>query len=1138
MRPRVSFENQATSPNTSVRRNIFGTPARSGYTSNFLTPNPGYPLSRCSESPEAKQQIECPIDKATGEEIFEWRDTVVKKIQQETGSQRSHWDYVRWNEAQMHSNAETLPTEGMKLRWTGNKRFADDNFACSVLSYSAGVKEAQQSEVDIHLRHIFYTNRASANLPLGNFALALSDANKALEYRPGYVRAHIRKALALLGLQQLDNAAQAIFCCAQTCTLKTDEWTYVTSILHKAIPVTESIENTVALLSDSRLECVSQYLISTLYHLLTLICKEDIDPMTLFIKPRDTLSEVSDCGGSEFNCSDRADTVTITKEILKVLGNGIETASECTSKQLSSCSDGEGMNSFRGRLLLLSQCDGIPVVRYWLSSKSNSAVKIASILLQIVDMFLPVSEVKHLTQKEQNKSLTKHELYRPPPPEMLTDWDEGDICQVLVGKEWIRGRVANVLRSGSFDVFINDLNNIRNVTAAELRMEVSELDEGIENKYQSVEGDAHKHSHELHLDFRDWRECEDRLGNTFYFNPKTGRSVRRLEDALIDEKQPEKSVPTESIATARSELSDLESESAAEEDNEEVINALKSGTWVMVRHLRTGHKQYFEPQTKATTTNLALELSLRKLTPKLTIDGKFTNELTEASHPPPPPQQEEEEEESDQTSDFGRTYPREEFPDEMTHVIPDIPINQELRIYEEDDADDADEFNDANRRNRTENVTYEESEEEIRENIDDVSHRVSMSPYAKLLDRNPHLKSPIVFSWDSPVDVEKMSLDKITPPSALRPALRKPPPPPRQQFVEAIAASSYSGSDIEVMWGSREPTVPQKEVNLSKASLSELQQVARDRGIEDFGGRLMLIQRILNDGDPNFKKPLSETERRDQMKVEIAAQVPRKLIELQAQKEAAILTGNDDEVVLLESQIVNFKLKAADGRDDSLTTQSRSNMLVDESYSPMSPLSVDEELDSIAKPRDTPTTTPNRSSRDAELIVSPLLESLSKAAEYFPTPAKREDDEGGDEVRIEEQKEELEKAIEFENNNPFPFPFPSNEEEEVVQRDVSPSTLSYSPGRSESSLAVNQLFGRKNDSVRRDPPPPPISGFQIGGPMGIRRVSQPSVVGSDVRSSTLRSLNEIRQGAASVDDFIDKMSERSRSIFSTQSETG
>eukprot|EP01060_Flectonema_neradi_P009252 TRINITY_DN16608_c0_g1_i1.p1 TRINITY_DN16608_c0_g1~~TRINITY_DN16608_c0_g1_i1.p1 ORF type:complete len:1141 (+),score=282.46 TRINITY_DN16608_c0_g1_i1:53-3424(+) len=1122
MRHRVSFKNEViNSPDEiPVRRNIFNTPPRE-------IPE-GFPLSRCSESPEAKQQIETPIDKVTGDEIFSWRDSVVKKAMQESGSQRSHWDYVRWHGAQIHTDSKTLPTEGMKLRWTGNKHFGDDNFACSALSYSAGVKEAQQSEIDIHLRHIFYTNRASANLPLGNFALSLSDANKALEYRPGYVRAHIRKALALLGLQQLDDAAEAIFCCARTCTLKPDEWTYMTSILHKAIPMTECIRSTITLLRDSRLESVPQYLVSSLYHLLTLICKDDIDPMTLFMKPRDTLSDVSDCSSDTTDNIESADHMTITKEVLKAFGNGLDTPSECTSKKLSSCSDGEGMNSFRGRLLLLNKSDGVMIVSHWLSSKTASAVKIANIILQIAETFLPEPEARHMIVKEAKKSLTKKEFYQPPPP-VLTDWDEGDICQVLIGKEWLRGRVVKAIRSGSYDVFINDLNNIQNVTAAELRMEVSELNEITDNKPTALSPRRGSHHH----DFKDWRECEDRLGNTFYFNPKTGRSVRRLEDALIDEKPPEMSASTESNASVKSELSDLESESAEEEDNEEVINAIKSGNWVMVRHLRTGHKQYFEPQTKATTTDLALELSLRKTIPMLSIDGKFTNELTEASQPPPPPPQEPEE--SEQLSELGMTYPREEFPDEVTHIIPDIPINQEIRIYEEDAAD-AEELTALPKNNDVRNQDYEESEEELRETTDEVARRMSLSPYSKLLDRGPHPKSPVIFTWDTPADVEKLLLEK--------PVRKKRSPPPPPPFVEAVPATSQSGSEVELMWGHRQDTEPQRvqDQDLSRASLAELQQIARDRGIEDFGGRLMLIQRIQTGGDPNFKKPLSASQRRNQMKVQIAAQVPRELIELQGMKEAAILSGNTDQEILLESQIADFKSKVAAEKEESGSLATFSRDVTEDSHSPMSPLSMDDELNAIAQPRTDITPVKMNTTKGGELLVSPLLESLGKSpGEYHLPPVISDGASEKEETRI--QEDELAKALQFEKDNPFPFPIPeslpSKDEEEVVQRDMS-STLSYSPmqsspGKSEVSSVVNQMFGRRFDSTRNDRPPPPISGFQIGGPKGIRRVSKPiSATGSDI-SNTIRSLEEIRQGTASVEDFIERTSNRSKSIVSSTS---
>ena len=151
--------------------------------------------------------------------VGEWRDAVlVEKEDDERrvrGLVRPTRDFVRWGDASPHAEDDTLPTEGQRLRWTGNARFAENNFAQSAGRYTQGVKEAELSEKDAHLKHIFYTNRASALLPLKNYSLALSDAQKAIDHRPAHVLAHIRKALALLGLNRPADATDAIYACAR-----------------------------------------------------------------------------------------------------------------------------------------------------------------------------------------------------------------------------------------------------------------------------------------------------------------------------------------------------------------------------------------------------------------------------------------------------------------------------------------------------------------------------------------------------------------------------------------------------------------------------------------------------------------------------------------------------------------------------------------------------------------------------------------------------------------------------------------------------------------------------------------------------------------------------------------------------------
>ena len=245
---------------------------------------------------------------AGGRRVASWRDVVVAEKEDEAriahGACRSTLDFVRWEHEYAHKDATSLATEGQRLRWIGNAHFSANNFARSAASYTRGAREADFSEKDTHLKHIFYTNRACSNLPLKNCTLALSDAQRAIEHRPDYVRAHIRKALALVGLDRPRDAADAVFACAKICAdaeaqrsaamgstdvkglgsaarhmtlshtpalsstcqqftpaqakaeavMKDEERLYLCCVLHKAYPLPQEIAPAVEMLADIRLE--------------------------------------------------------------------------------------------------------------------------------------------------------------------------------------------------------------------------------------------------------------------------------------------------------------------------------------------------------------------------------------------------------------------------------------------------------------------------------------------------------------------------------------------------------------------------------------------------------------------------------------------------------------------------------------------------------------------------------------------------------------------------------------------------------------------------------------------------------------------------------------------------------------------
>lgn len=84
----------------------------------------------------------------------------------------------------------------------GNAFFKEDKFPAAVEAYTEAIKR-NPSE------HTAYSNRAAAYLKLGAYTEALADAEKCLELKPDFVKAHARKGNAYFWMKQYNKALQS-----------------------------------------------------------------------------------------------------------------------------------------------------------------------------------------------------------------------------------------------------------------------------------------------------------------------------------------------------------------------------------------------------------------------------------------------------------------------------------------------------------------------------------------------------------------------------------------------------------------------------------------------------------------------------------------------------------------------------------------------------------------------------------------------------------------------------------------------------------------------------------------------------------------------------------------------------------------
>lgn len=92
--------------------------------------------------------------------------------------------------------------EAEKLKAKGNEYVKENNLNEAIKCFS----EAIDMKVETPKNSIYLSNRALINLKLENYGFALSDASKAIEIDPNYIKAYYRRASAYLFLRKYDEA--------------------------------------------------------------------------------------------------------------------------------------------------------------------------------------------------------------------------------------------------------------------------------------------------------------------------------------------------------------------------------------------------------------------------------------------------------------------------------------------------------------------------------------------------------------------------------------------------------------------------------------------------------------------------------------------------------------------------------------------------------------------------------------------------------------------------------------------------------------------------------------------------------------------------------------------------------------------
>ena len=132
----------------------------------------------------------------------------------------NHPDLVAINalieESTPEERAFTFKEQGNRALKTGLKQRKKFFLRQSIEQYTEGIN-LQCSDAKLHA--ILFSNRAHVNLLLGNYRNALIDAQDAIRFDPGNIKAHFRAAKAAMNIEQYDKCREL---CAAGLTVEPD----------------------------------------------------------------------------------------------------------------------------------------------------------------------------------------------------------------------------------------------------------------------------------------------------------------------------------------------------------------------------------------------------------------------------------------------------------------------------------------------------------------------------------------------------------------------------------------------------------------------------------------------------------------------------------------------------------------------------------------------------------------------------------------------------------------------------------------------------------------------------------------------------------------------------------------------------
>ena len=91
------------------------------------------------------------------------------------------------------------------LKEAGNKAFANKNYEEAVKQYTMAIEITLEKP-----NHIYFANRANAELELMMFEECIADCNQAIQIEPTFIKSYFRKAKALINQQKLVQAMETL----------------------------------------------------------------------------------------------------------------------------------------------------------------------------------------------------------------------------------------------------------------------------------------------------------------------------------------------------------------------------------------------------------------------------------------------------------------------------------------------------------------------------------------------------------------------------------------------------------------------------------------------------------------------------------------------------------------------------------------------------------------------------------------------------------------------------------------------------------------------------------------------------------------------------------------------------------------